>query len=147
MDIALEGAACISGWEGSNKAAARCPRCWGDREGMATEKMNIRGTRKVPYENVNTAPIVYFDQTSAHGALGGSIEVKLAVRALCPNQDATVDVKLITSGRLRCSPHGARHLIAALNAALEFARATISGRFSRGFKTELDKASRWPSRP
>jgi hypothetical protein len=111
-------------WMGTiEQEAVSCPRGWGERQGMAIEKMNIRGptmsTRKVLYENVNTAPIVYFDQTSAHGALDDSIEVELAARALCPNQDATVDVKLITSGRLRCSPLGVRHLTAALIAALK----------------------------
>ncbi len=73
----------------------------------------------VPYENVSTAPVIYFDRTPAHGTLGGGIEVELAVRALCPNQDGAVDIKLITSGRLRCSPSGARHLITALNSALQ----------------------------
>jgi hypothetical protein len=84
-------------------------------------------TRAAPYENVNTAPIVYFDQSSAFGTVGGSIEVELAVRALCPDKEGVVDVKLITSGRLRCSPYGAKHLIAALNAALKLQERYLQG--------------------
>jgi hypothetical protein len=89
---------------------------------MAVKEIELRPTMSdnaVPYENVSTAPIIYFDRTPAHVTLGASIEVELAVRALCPDLDGAVDVKLITSGRLRCSPIAARHLIAALNAALQ----------------------------
>jgi hypothetical protein len=71
-----------------------------------------------PYENVSSAPVVFFDRTPAHGTTGGNIEVELAVRALCPNADG-VDIKLLTSARLRCTPAAARHLIWALNAALK----------------------------
>jgi len=81
----------------------------------------------VPYESVNTAPIIYFDQTPAHGTLGGGVEVELAIRALCPNSEGVVDIKLITSGLLRCSPNGVKHLIAALNAALKLLERQSKG--------------------
>jgi hypothetical protein len=76
-------------------------------------------TDRVPYQSVATAPIVYFDQVPAHGTVGGAIEVELAIRALNPNDDEKVDVALITSGRLRCSPGAAKQLIDALTSALK----------------------------
>jgi hypothetical protein len=76
-----------------------------------------------PYESVSNAPVVFFDRTPAHGTIGGNIEVELAIRALCPNPDG-VDVKLLTSARLRCTPVAARHLIGALNAALRLLEET-----------------------
>jgi hypothetical protein len=34
------------------------------------------------YENVDTAPIVYFDIAPAHGVIGGAVQIELAVRIL-----------------------------------------------------------------
>jgi hypothetical protein len=86
-----------------------------------------------PYENVCTAPVVFFDRTPAHGTIGGNIEVELAIRALCPNADG-VDVKLLTSARLRCTPAAARHLIWALNAALRLVEETSQEAPSQGVR-------------
>jgi hypothetical protein len=70
------------------------------------------------YQSVTTAPIVYFDQSPAHGTVNGTIEVDLAIRALNPNAEGGVDIAVITSGRLRCSPIAAKLLVEALNSAL-----------------------------
>ena len=76
-------------------------------------------TDSVPYQNVPTAPIVYFDQIPAHGTVGGTIEVELAIRTLNAIAGGGVDVAMITSGRLRCSPGAAKQLIEALTSALK----------------------------
>jgi hypothetical protein len=76
-------------------------------------------TDSVPYQSVPTAPIVYFDQVPAHGTVGGAIEVDLAIRALNAIADGSVDIAMITSGRLRCSPGAAKQLIDALTSALK----------------------------
>ena len=34
------------------------------------------------YENVDTAPFVYFDLTPTHGIFGGAIQIELAARIL-----------------------------------------------------------------
>ena len=64
-------------------------------------------TDRVLYESISTAPIVYFDQVPAHGTIGGAIEAELAIRGLNLNFEGNVDVRFITSGRLRCSPAAA----------------------------------------
>src|ERR1700751_4522128 len=61
----------------------------------------------LPYENIATAPVVYFDFVAAHGIVSGAIEIELACRHLIPNRSGGVDVKLATSARLRCSPAAA----------------------------------------
>jgi hypothetical protein len=36
----------------------------------------------IVYENVDTAPFVYFDLSPTHGILGGTIQIELAARIL-----------------------------------------------------------------
>ena len=67
------------------------------------------------YENVPTAPVVYFDIVASNGMIGGIIEIELAMRNLTPTTDGKVTVKLSTSGRLRCSPAAAVALKAAID--------------------------------
>jgi hypothetical protein len=71
------------------------------------------------YENVDTAPIVYFDLAPAHGVIGGAIQIELAVRILNAVSDGNVETKFITSGRLRCCPVAALNLRNAIDAALK----------------------------
>jgi hypothetical protein len=71
------------------------------------------------YENVDTAPIVYFDIAPAHGVIGGAVQIELAVRILNAVSDGGVETKFITSGRLRCSPTAALNLRNAIDAALK----------------------------
>jgi hypothetical protein len=70
------------------------------------------------YENVDTAPIVYFDIAPAHGVIGGAVQIELAVRILNAVSDGSVETKFITSGRLRCSPTAALNLRNAIDASL-----------------------------
>lgn len=66
------------------------------------------------------APLVYFDFAVAHGTLNGAIQIEVASRILIPSfPDGGVSTKLITSGRLRCSPTAAFTLREALDAALK----------------------------
>jgi hypothetical protein len=71
------------------------------------------------YDNVNTAPFVYFDMSPAYGVLCGAIQIELASRTLNALPSGSVEIKFITSGRLRCSPAAALHLRSALDAALK----------------------------
>ena len=61
------------------------------------------------YENVDTAPFVYFDISPTHGILGGAIQIELAARILNAVPDGGVEIKFITR-RLRCSPTAALNL-------------------------------------
>ncbi len=69
------------------------------------------------YENVDTAPFVYFDISPAHGIMGGAIQIELASRILNAVSDGSVEIKFITSGRLRCSPTAALNLRNAIDAS------------------------------
>jgi hypothetical protein len=71
------------------------------------------------YENVDTAPFVYFDISPTHGILSGAIQIELAGRILNTAPDGHVEVKFITTGRLRCSPTAAMNLRNAIDASLK----------------------------
>jgi len=71
------------------------------------------------YENVNAAPVVYFDIAPAHGIMGGIIQIELASRILNAMPDESVEVKFVTTGRIRCSPTAALNLRNALDASLK----------------------------
>jgi hypothetical protein len=77
------------------------------------------------YENVNTAPYVYFDRVAAHGVMNGSIQMELASRILIALPDGGVEIKFATSGRLRCSPAAAVQLRDAINAVLKMHEETL----------------------
>ena len=70
-------------------------------------------------ENVDTAPIISFDMAPAHGIMGGQVQIELACRILNALSDGSVEIKFITSGRLRCSPVAALSLRNAIDAALK----------------------------
>jgi hypothetical protein len=72
-----------------------------------------------PYVDVETVPLIYFDLAPAYGVMSGAIQVELASRTLSPAPNGPVEVKFITSGRLRCTPAAATHLRNALDAALK----------------------------
>lgn len=69
------------------------------------------------------APIVYFDEAPAFGALHGAIQVELAANLLHTDGTGSVSVSRSCTGRLRCSPNAAALLIHALTQALELANA------------------------
>src|SRR5882762_3749177 len=71
------------------------------------------------YENVDTAPFVYFDLSPTHGILGGAIQIELAARILNAVPDGGVEIKFITTGRLRCGPAAAINLRNAIDASLK----------------------------
>jgi len=71
------------------------------------------------YDNVTSAPYVYFDRVAAHGVIGGAIQLELASRTLIPLPDGGVEVRFATSGRLRCSPAAAIQLRDAAIAVLK----------------------------
>ena len=91
---------------------------------MPTDRGHVRSPgwtgsgRELIYENVDTAPIVYFDIPPAHGVIGGAVQIELAVRILNAVSDGSVETKFITSGRLRCSPTAALNLRNAIDASL-----------------------------
>jgi hypothetical protein len=70
------------------------------------------------YVDNNLAPVISFDIAPAHGVLAGAVQVELASRTLNPRADGSVEIKFVTSGRLRCSPAAALHLRNSLDAAL-----------------------------
>jgi hypothetical protein len=78
-----------------------------------------RKNELIVYENVDTAPIVYFDIVPAHGVMGGAIQIELACRILDAIPDGNVEIKFVTSGRLRCSATAALNLRNAIDASLK----------------------------
>ncbi|MGN6114363.1 MAG: hypothetical protein ACTHN2_02495 [Nitrobacter sp.] len=70
------------------------------------------------YVDNSHAPVISFDIAPAHGVLAGTVQVELASRTLNPLADGSVEIKFVTSGRLRCSPAAAMHLRNSLDAAL-----------------------------
>jgi hypothetical protein len=72
-----------------------------------------------PYEDVSSAPTVYFDVVACNGIMNGTIQIELAQRILTPSQDGGVGIKFATSGRLRCSPAAAQQLIVSLQNSLK----------------------------
>jgi hypothetical protein len=71
-----------------------------------------------PYEGNSTAPFAYFDLVPTQGIMNGAIQIELASRILV-SADATVVIKFMTTGRLRCSPTAARYLRDAIDACLK----------------------------
>jgi hypothetical protein len=86
-------------------------------EGMSDPDTKPADT--VTYVDMTTAPIVYFDIAPAHGVMAGAIEIELAARTLNPLADGSVEVRFVTTARLRCSQAGGLHLRNALEAALK----------------------------
>ncbi len=73
----------------------------------------------LPYTESPTAPIIYFDVSSAHGVMNGVVQVELAGRTLTPRPSGAVLIGFIPTARLRCSPAAARDLRDAIDKALE----------------------------
>src|SRR6202521_3716251 len=79
----------------------------------------VENTELIVYENVDTAPFVYFDISPTHGILKGAIKTKWSAGILNTAPDGRVDIKFITAARLRCSPAAATNLRNAIDAALK----------------------------
>jgi hypothetical protein len=71
-----------------------------------------------PYEDLTTAPFIYFDIVPAHGTMAGAVQIELASRVLIPHPGGTVEVNFVSIARLRCSPAAAANLRHAIDSAL-----------------------------
>jgi hypothetical protein len=79
-----------------------------------------------PYVNSSTAPFVYFDVAATFGLFNGAILIEVACQTLAHSPKGVIR-ELLCTGRLRCTPAGARSLRDALNAA----RSLMPGACSR----------------
>jgi hypothetical protein len=76
-------------------------------------------TDQPPFRDSSTAQFVYFDFAPAFGVLAGAIQIELASRVLVPREDGGVEVHVLATGHLRCSPAAAGHLREAINKSLD----------------------------
>ena len=67
----------------------------------------------------DSAPFIYFDTAGAYGVTGGAVQIELVARILVPLTDGGDSVELLTTGRLRCTPAGARHLQESIQKTLD----------------------------
>jgi hypothetical protein len=80
------------------------------------------GTKSgITYTESSTAPIIYFDGVSCHGALHGVIEIELAARIMAPTVDGGVHMSFVPAARLRCSPAAAASLLDSIQKAAKMA--------------------------
>jgi hypothetical protein len=83
-------------------------------------EIDAPGKDAVPsFGNRNDVPTVYFDIAPAYGVMSGIVQIEVGQRILIPHSDDSVDVRFVTSGRLRCSATAAMHLRNALDASLK----------------------------
>ncbi|WP_041798464.1 hypothetical protein [Rhodopseudomonas palustris] len=85
---------------------------------------NDKSADIINYVDIPTASHVYFDIAPAHGVMANNVEIELAARTLNPLSDGSVEVKFVTTARLRCSQAGALHLRNALDAVLKMFEAS-----------------------
>jgi hypothetical protein len=71
------------------------------------------------YEDTGGAAFVYFDIIAAPGTMNGAIQSELASRILVATPDGGVNIKFISTARLRCSPTAAANLRHSLDLALK----------------------------
>jgi hypothetical protein len=71
------------------------------------------------FADSDAAPFVYFDTAGTFGVMNGAIQIELVSRILIPLTDGGVQVRFLTTGRLRCSPTAAQHLREAINKTLD----------------------------
>ena len=85
-----------------------------------SEKTEPSTSTAPAYEDVSTAPIVYFDVAACHGAMGGVVQIEVAARILVPDpKNASVSIKFSPTGRLRCTRKAAQALINSLETAVK----------------------------
>lgn len=79
------------------------------------------------YEDLTTAPFIYFDVVPVHGTTGGCLQIELAARVLTP-APGEVEVKFPTTGRLRCTTAAATNLRNAIDLGLRMLDEAEKGR-------------------
>jgi len=75
----------------------------------------------VAYSELSTAPFIYFDGVSCHGAMHGVIEIELVARTMAPTADGGVHMGIVPVGRLRCSVAAGAALIDSIQKATKMA--------------------------
>ena len=68
---------------------------------------------------------IYFDGVVAYGVNFGTIQLELGAVALSAVDNTSTKPNAVTVARLRCSPHGAVHLKAAIEKSLELLSSNI----------------------
>lgn len=71
------------------------------------------------FRDCGTAPFIYFDIIPTFGVLNGAVQIELASRVLTPRADGGVNLHLLSTGHIRCSPAAAISLRDGINKALE----------------------------
>jgi len=77
---------------------------------LAGPKNTNTSADRFNYEDLDTAPFIYFDIVPVHGTMGGCLQIEVAARVLTPVAGGEVAVKFLTTGRLRCTRAAAAHL-------------------------------------
>jgi hypothetical protein len=85
---------------------------------MAGPKSTKQSADRFNYEDLTTAPFIYFDVVPVHGTMGGCLQIELAARVLTPAPGGEVEVKFLTTGRLRCTKAAATNLRDAIDLGL-----------------------------
>lgn len=109
----------VSGDEGAKRTSRACVQT----KEIALSDPKAKPAETVTYIDLNNAPHIYFDIAPAHGVMANAVEIELAARTLNPLADGSVEVKFVTTARLRCSHAGAQHLRNALDAVLKMLEA------------------------
>ena len=66
------------------------------------------------------APFVYFDAVPAFGTLNGAIQIDCVARTMLPTGPAgEMQIDMVCTAHIRCSPTAALELISALQKSLE----------------------------
>ncbi len=85
---------------------------------MAARKNTNTSADRFNYEKLDTAPFIYFDIVPVHGTMGGCLQIEVAARVLTPVAGGEVEVKFLTTGRLRCTKATAANLRGAIDLGL-----------------------------
>ena len=94
---------------------------------MAGPKHTKPSADPFSYEDLDTAPFIYFDIVPVHGTMGGCLQIEVAARVLTPVPGGKVEVKFLTTGRLRCTKAAAANLRDAIDLGLRMIDQTEQG--------------------
>jgi hypothetical protein len=85
---------------------------------MAGPKDTKQSADHFNYEDLTTAPFIYFDVVPVHGTMNGCLQIEVAARVLTPAPGGKAEVKFLTTGRLRCTKAAAVNLRDAIDLGL-----------------------------